>query len=199
MILNLTQNNAPGISLTRSYSPRSTRDRTYHTITLSHYHTITLSHYHTIALSHYHTITLSHYHTITLSHYHAITLSHYHTITLSHYHTITLSHYHTITLLISHYHTYHTITLSHPPGPTFRGRCLHYSSINSWNSWNSVGAEKVGVGKISPRAFRRHIVRCWHPLGCRAIDLGKLPQGVRYTPPYTVHLNLPLGDVEQYL
>ena len=30
---------------------------------------------------------------------------------------------------------------------------------------------------ISPRAFRRRVVRCWHPLGCRAIELGKPPPG----------------------
>ena len=37
--------------------------------------------------------------------------------------------------------------------------------------------QKVGVGIISPKAFRRRIVRYWHPLGCRAIGLGKPPQG----------------------
>ena len=45
---------------------------------------------------------------------------------------------------------------------------------------NSVGAKKVGVRNISSRAFRRRIVRYWHywhSLGCRAIDLGKPPQG----------------------
>ena len=47
--------------------------------------------------------------------------------------------------------------------------------------------KKVGVGKISPSAFRRRIVREWHPLGCRAIELGKPPQeGVIYTMSYTV-------------
>ena len=101
------------------------------------------------------------YHTITLSHYHTITLSHYHTIALSHYHTITLSHYHTITPL---------------------GRCCMINiftncSWNSWNSWNSVGAKKVGVRNISPRAFRRRVVRYWHPRGCRVIELGKTPEG----------------------
>ena len=38
--------------------------------------------------------------------------------------------------------------------------------------------KEIGVGNISPRAFRRRIVRYWHPLGCRAIELGKPPQGV---------------------
>ena len=33
--------------------------------------------------------------------------------------------------------------------------------------------KKVGVGNVSPRAFRRRIVRYWHTLGCRAIELGK--------------------------
>ena len=40
--------------------------------------------------------------------------------------------------------------------------------------------KKVYVGTISPRAFRRRIVRYWHwhPLGCRAIELSKTAQGV---------------------
>ena len=44
---------------------------------------------------------------------------------------------------------------------------------SSWNS--SVGAKKDGVGNVSPRTFRRRVVRYvnWHPLGCRAIELGK--------------------------
>ena len=44
------------------------------------------------------------------------------------------------------------ITLSHPPGPLYHDRYLH-------SSWNSVGATKVGVGNISPRAFRRRVCR----------------------------------------
>ena len=36
----------------------------------------------------------------------------------------------------------------------------------------SAGAKKVGAGHISPRAFRTHIVRFWHLLGCRAIEIG---------------------------
>ena len=67
----------------------------------------------------------------------------------------------------------------HPPGSIFYGRYVH-SSWNSWNSWNSVGASKVGVGNIPLRAFRSRIARywhCWHPLGCRAIELGRPPQG----------------------
>ena len=37
----------------------------------------------------------------------------------------------------------------------------------------------VGVRNISPRAFPRRIVRCWHPLGCRAIELGNNAPGGR--------------------
>ena len=55
-------------------------------------------------------------------------------------------------------------------GPIFHARYLH-----TWN--HSVGANKVGVGKVSPRAFRRRIARYRHPLGCRAIELEKTPQG----------------------
>ena len=55
------------------------------------------------------------------------------------------------------------------------GRCFHARYLHS--SWTSAGAKNVGVGNISPRAFRRRIVRYWNPLGCRAIDLGKPPQG----------------------
>ena len=58
--------------------------------------------------------------------------------------------------------------MSHPPGPIFHARYLH--------SCNSVGAEKVGVVNISWRAFRRRVVRYWHPLRCRAVELGKPPQ-----------------------
>ena len=40
---------------------------------------------------------------------------------------------------------------------------------------------------ISRRAFRRRLVRYWHPLGSRSIRLGKLPQGgCDKTPSYTV-------------
>ena len=49
-----------------------------------------------------------------------------------------------------------TTCISHPPGPTFHARYLH-------SSWDSAGAQKVSVGSISPRAFRRRIVRYWHP------------------------------------
>ena len=37
----------------------------------------------------------------------------------------------------------------------------------------SVPKKKVGDGNTLPRAFRRRIVRCWHPLGCRALEIGK--------------------------
>ena len=63
--------------------------------------------------------------------------------------------------------------MPHTPGSIFHGRYLH--------TWNSIGAEKVGVENLSRRAFRRRIVRYWHPLGCRAIELGKPLQGVLYT------------------
>ena len=77
---------------------------------------------------------------------------------------------------------YTAVSISHPPRPSFPARYLH-----SWD--NSVGAKKVGAGNISPRAFRRRIVRSSHPLGCRAIELGKSPEeGVImwHTPSYTV-------------
>ena len=72
------------------------------------------------------------------------------------------------------YHTGGYYTLSHPPAPIFRARYLH--------RWNSAGVpRRSGVGNMSPRAFRRPIVRYRHPLGCRAIDLGKRSQrGVIY-------------------
>ena len=59
--------------------------------------------------------------------------------------------------------------ISHPSGPTFHARYLH--------GRNSADAEKVSIGNISPGASRRRIVRYWHPLGCRAIELGRPPQG----------------------
>ena len=59
--------------------------------------------------------------------------------------------------------------MSHPPGPIFHARYLH--------SWNSACAEKAGVVNISSRAFVRRVVRYRHPLGCRAIELRKPPQG----------------------
>ena len=48
------------------------------------------------------------------------------------------------------------------------------------HTWNRADAKKVCVANNLARAFRRHIVRYWHywhPLGCRAIDLGKPPEG----------------------
>ena len=40
----------------------------------------------------------------------------------------------------------------------------------------------MGVGNVSPRAFRIRTVRYWHPLGCRAIEHGTpLQGGVMYT------------------
>ena len=62
-------------------------------------------------------------------------------------------------------------SVSHPSGPSFHGLRLYLYS------WNSVGAEDVGAGNILSRAFRRRIVRYWYPLGCRAIELRKPPQG----------------------
>ena len=56
----------------------------------------------------------------------------------------------------------------HPSEPILPGRYIH--------SWNSGGAEELGVGTVSPRAFRRRIVRYWRPLDCRATELGKPPQ-----------------------
>ena len=41
-----------------------------------------------------------------------------------------------------------------PHGPIFHGRYL-----DSWNSVNSAAAKELGVGTISPRVFRRRIVR----------------------------------------
>ena len=60
--------------------------------------------------------------------------------------------------------------VSHPHGPIFHGRCLH-------SSWNGIVVKTFGIGNISPRAVRRRIVRYWFPLGCRAIELEKPPQG----------------------
>lgn len=67
------------------------------------------------------------------------------------------------------------VVYHNPPGPIFHGWYIR--------SWTSVGAKQVGVGNISPGAFRGRIARWWRPLGCRAIDLGKkTPQrGVVYT------------------
>ena len=42
------------------------------------------------------------------------------------------------------------------------------------NGWNSAGVKELDFGNISPEAFRRRIVRYWHPLGGRAIDLGEI-------------------------
>ena len=63
---------------------------------------------------------------------------------------------------------------SHPPESIFP--CLHVSTAGVVSV-----PEKVDVGSISPRAFRRRIVRYWRPLGYRAIQLGKSPQGCVYT------------------
>ena len=73
-----------------------------------------------------------------------------------------------VTLLVhTVYHRYDGVY--HTRRPIFHGRCLH--------GVNNVGAKKVGVGSVSPTAFRRRIVPHWHPLGCGAIELGKPSQG----------------------
>ena len=74
---------------------------------------------------------------------------------------------------------YRTIRCTpHTPGPIFM---VDISTVGI------VSAKTVGVGNISPRPWRKRIVRYWHPLGCRAIGLGKPPQGcVTYTIGYTV-------------
>ena len=49
----------------------------------------------------------------------------------------------------------------------------------------TAGAKTIGVKRISPRASRKKFGRYWHPLGCRAIELGKQPQeGVMHTVAY---------------
>ena len=96
------------------------------------------------------------------------------------------------------------------PPPLGRFCIVDFSTVG-----NSVGAKKVVVGNVSPRAFRTRIARYWHllallapigtiatywhyyhllallapigtigtywhywhPLGCRAIELSKPPQG----------------------
>ena len=56
--------------------------------------------------------------------------------------------------------------------------CVHHSPPG-WLSMLDVSeANKAGVGKIYQGAFGRRIVRYWHPLGCRAIELGKAAPGV---------------------
>ena len=55
------------------------------------------------------------------------------------------------------------------PWPIFHAGYLY--------SWNSGGAKEVVVENVSPGALRRRIIRYWHPLGCRALDLCKPPQG----------------------
>ena len=58
------------------------------------------------------------------------------------------------------------------------GRIFHARYLPSRSR---VGANKVGDANISLRASRC-IVRCWHPFGSRAIELGRPPQGcVIYT------------------
>ena len=57
----------------------------------------------------------------------------------------------------------------HIQAPIFDAPYLH--------RWNRVGANKVGFENISSGAFRSFTVRCWHPFGCRAIELGRAPQG----------------------
>ena len=47
---------------------------------------------------------------------------------------------------------YTTVFITPPLGTIFHARLLH-------SSWDSVGADNVGVGSISPRAFRRRTYR----------------------------------------
>ena len=78
--------------------------------------------------------------------------------------------YYRIGRCISHSHT---MTLSHCHTPLGQ-----FPVVDISTAVGIVSAQKtVGVGKLSARAFARRIVRCWHGLGYRAIDLGKTPQG----------------------
>ena len=45
---------------------------------------------------------------------------------------------------------------------------------NLRSNWNSAGAEKVGVGNVSLRAFRRRIVRYWHLLSLLAPSIATI-------------------------
>ena len=81
---------------------------------------------------------------------------------------------------------YTTVCITHPPGPFFHDQHLH--------SWNSVDAKNVGVGNISPRAFRRRMIS--FGIGTLSVveqsGVEKRPRGVRYTPAvygtvYVVH------------
>ena len=70
-----------------------------------------------------------------------------------------------------------------PPGPIFRGRHLH--------SRNNVGAKKELALERSRRELSEDVgcvVQFWHPLGYRAIELGKsAPKGCDvHTPSYTM-------------
>ena len=46
---------------------------------------------------------------------------------------------------------YTTVYVTPSPGSVFLGRYLH--------TWNTVGAQKLGVGNVSPRAFWRFMFR----------------------------------------
>ena len=72
--------------------------------------------------------------------------------------------------------------------PISHGRYHHTSTI--------AGIKQINIGKISPRAFRRRIVRCWHPLGCRANELGKnAPGGCDIYPVvYGIHFFVAYGS-----
>ena len=59
---------------------------------------------------------------------------------------------------LPHLSLYTVPSITAVPRPIFHGV---YPQLHSW-SWNS-----STVGSISPRAFRRRIVRYWPPLGCR--------------------------------
>ena len=51
--------------------------------------------------------------------------------------------------------------------------------------------ERAALKNISPRVFRRRLVRYWHPLGCRANRPWKIvPGGVWCTPSYKLFQNL---------
>ena len=69
-----------------------------------------------------------------------------------------------------------------------------------WFDISTVGTapatKKIGVGNISPTGFGRRFVRCWHPLGCREIELGKPPQGGSI---YTSYTRIKYNQVPQGL
>ena len=83
------------------------------------------------------------------------------------------------------HHTNHT---SHTPRPSFPRVDICAVGIAT-KCRGQMGRRWNHLAEIFPKTYRSVLASSWHPLSCRAIELGKAPQGgVMYTVVYVQYL-----------